>query len=252
MKIQDTIKEKIDECATRLSDLDVHNFSFEIVGCLNNFRDDLFDRGIMVNKIEESDLTHEKQEMNLKSYLDYGRDIALFASGYFGTEHVYVTNKKTYDGIILIGQPNHIYATRLVFECLTNIAASLQKKYLRKRRGYKNKGLEGSDYQMSYCLETLTKNMCYRTWYDAPEHKLLSEYSKTHFKTSEDQRKLMMHAIQIIEPIYDMNIPSENIRKTVFEKFSEEDIYKTREQIEEFQTQDVVMVFLEDDDDDDE
>ena len=123
MKIKKNIQKKIDEYAQkRLSRLHANTFAFEIRGCIQDFRNDLSSSGIIADDFEEDELTHSKKLLlEHKQYFQYPRDIALFAAGYLGAQHVYVTNNKTGEGIIFIGVANNIYAARKVFDCLMKI-----------------------------------------------------------------------------------------------------------------------------------
>ena len=209
MKIQGNTKKKIDEVAEkRLSHLHPDTFPFEIVGCLYDFKNDLSNRDILTDEFEKSELTHsEKRVIDLEVYLQYLRDIARFTSRYFGTEHAYVSNKKTHDGIIFIGHPNHVYATCIAFEYLTKIADSIRENYLGTLKRYKKQSTKDElvEDHLSEWLESLTEIARYE-WYSASKHRAFSDYIKKHFKTSEDKSEVMLHAIEIIKPIYDETI----------------------------------------------
>lgn len=253
MKIDKAIQKKIDTFAQkRLSHLHAKTYPFEIMGCIEDFRSDLCNHNVIVDEIEDEKLIHsEKILMELNPYFQF-RNMIKFSSTYFGTEHCYVSNHKSGDGIIFIGHINNIYAARIVFDCLAKIAAETREAYLVKLKRYKKQSTkeERADAYMDEWFEDLIEEDRYYAWYDASYREYFSDYIKKHFKTSEDERKIMLRAIEIIKPIYDRKpdptLTWGEFKKEVFKFFPEKLIKQTAKELDEIQSQDIVVLFASD------
>lgn len=253
MKIKNDIQKKIDEFEQkRLSHLQAKTFPFEIIGCIEDFRNDLSNHHIITDEIEDEELTHsEKILMELKSYFQ-SKEIIKFSSAYFGTEHRYVTNHTLGDGIIFIGPVNNIYAAQIVLNRLEKIAAEIREAYVVKLKRYKKQNTkdERADEYMDQWFEDLIAKVRYYTWYDASYRECFADYIRKNFKTSEDKRKLMLRTIEIIKPLYDTKSDSSltwgEFKKEVFKIFPEKLINQTINELDEMQTQDIVVLFASD------
>jgi len=250
MKIKKDIQKKIDAFAQkRLFHLRANTFPFEIIGSIDDFRRDLVSHDIIIDEIEDEELTHsEKKPMELNPYF-LAKKMIRFSSAYFGTEHRYVTNHKASNGVIFIGHVNNIYATQVTFDCLSKIAAEIREAYMAKLKRYKKQSTrdERADEYMDEWFEDLTAEVRYYAWYDASCREYFSEYVKKHFKTSEDERKIMLRVIEIIKPIYntktDPNLTWGEFKKEIFKTFPEELIQQSTKDLDEIQTQDIVVIF---------
>ena len=233
----------------RLSHLQAKTLPFEIIGCIDDFRSDLANHNIIIDEIEDKEITHSaKMLMELKQYFQ-ANNMIQFSSIYFGTENFYVTNHKSGNGIIFVGNFNNIYATQIVFDCLRKIATGIRQKYMTKLKSYKMQSTKDkhTDEYMDEWFENLIEKVSYYAWYDAPYRKYFSDYVKKHFKTSEDEHKIMLRAIEIIKPIYDTkydgSITWGEFKKEVFKTFPEKLINQTIKELDEIKTQDIVVIF---------
>ena len=210
MKIKKLIHKKIDALAKKsLSHLQAKTSSYEIIDCIDDFRNYLEDEDIISDDLEDQKITHSKKIcMNRKLYRQV-EDILKFSSSYFGTEYCYVTNNKLGDGIIFIGQVNNIYATQIVFDCLSKIANEIRQNYLIKLKHYKKQTTkeERANEYIDEWFEGLMEHLKRSIWYDpltlytSSDRKYFIDYVKKHFKTYEDIDKLRVIAAEVLKPI---------------------------------------------------
>ena len=263
MKISQHVKKKINAFAQKsLSKIHAKTMHSTIIGCINNFRRDLFDNDIIIDEIDDSKITHsEKIQIKVKPYFK-ARNMIKFSSMCFDTEYCYVKNYSAGEGVIFIGHANNIYATQLVFDCFKKIAIELRQAYMPKLKHYKKQSTKDkhADEYIDDWFENLVGEICHHTWYDTPYSKYFLDYVQKHFKTSADERKILLRATEIIKPIYYIEDGSnrtwgEFLKKEIYPKFPKELIKQTMKELDELQTQDVVMFFSADnidEDDDDE
>lgn len=248
MKIKKDVQKKIDTFAQkRLSHLQAKTFPFEITGCIDDFRRDLANCDIITDEIEDQELTHsEKILMELNPYFR-AKEIIRFSSAYFGTEHRYVKNCNSNNGVIYIGHVNNIYAAQIVVDCLTKIASEIREAYMAKLKRYKKQSTkdERADEYVDEWFEELTEKVRYSAWYDTSYRGYFSDYVKKHFKTYEDERKIMLRAIEIIMPIYDIkpdiSLTWGEVKKEIFKIYPEKLIKQTIKELDEIQRKDIVL-----------
>ena len=242
-------QKKIDAFAQkRLSHLQAKTFPFEIINCIADFRTDLADHNIIINEIEDKKVMHSKKIfMDLNLYFQV-KNMIQFSSKYFGAEYCYVKNHKLGSGIIFIGDVNNIYATQILFDCLRKIATEIRQTYIKRLKHYKKQSTKDkqTDEYMDEWFESLIENVNHDAWYDTSCCEYFSDYVRKHFKTFEDERKMILRAIEIIKPIYDINdefITWEEFKKEVFKTFPEKLIKQTIKEFDEIRTQDIVIIF---------
>ena len=250
MDLPQPIHKKIDATAQKqLAHLQAKTLPFEIMGCIEDFRNELANQQIISDEVGAEGLTHSKKiPMELTSYFQ-SKDIIKFSCAYFGTEHCYVTNHQSGSGIVFIGHVNNIYASNQVLDCLINIATEIRGTYLKKLTRYKKQSTkeERADEYMSEWFHDLTEEARYYTWYDACSHDDFKAYVKKNFRTSEEERELMLRAIEIIKPIYetepDPTMTWGEFKKEVFKTFPEKLVRETAKEMDEMRSQDVVVLF---------
>ena len=251
MKIRNNVQKKIDTIAQkRLSHLQAKTFPFEIINCIDDFRTGLADHNIIIDEIEDKEITHsEKIPMDLNSYFKT-KNMIQFSAICFGAEYCYVRNNKSGEGIIFIGHVNNIYATKILFDCLRKIATEIRQTYMTKLKHYKKQSTKDqrADEYMDEWFEGLIENVHYNAWYDPSCREYFSDYVKKHFKIFKDECKIMLRAMEIIKPIYDIKDESittwgEFKKEVLFKTFPEKLINKTIQELHEMQTQNVVMIF---------
>jgi hypothetical protein len=265
MKIKKLIHKKIDVLAQKsLSHLQAKTSPYEIIDCIDDFRNYLEDDDIISEDLEEQEITHSnKMCMNRQLYRQV-EDILKFSVNYFGTEYCYVKNNKSGDGIIFIGQVNNIYATQIVFACFSKIANEIRQNYLMKLKRYKKqrtKEQRANEY-MDEWFEGLMEHLKRSTWYDrwtlytSSDRKYFVDYVKQNFKTYEDIDKLWVIAREVLKPIAELIEGTitlrkfKQIRKEVFKKFPQELIRQTGKELCSINSKDIVMDFSAEEDSD--
>ncbi len=245
MQVKKNIQKKIDLYAQkRLSHLKARTFPFEIINCIDDFKGDLSDNNIIIEDIEDKQITHSsKISMDLDPYLQI-KNILEFVSLYLGTEYCYVKNNMSGDGVIFIGHINNIYATQVLFDCIKKIALEIRQIYINKLKPYKKESTKNkrADEYMHEWFEELIENHKNNIWYDPSSRKYFSDYVEKNFKIIKDERQIMLRAIEIIQSIYNKNDGSISFGK-MFKTFSKKYVKETLDELNEFRLKDIVITF---------
>jgi predicted RNase H-like nuclease len=123
----------------------------------------------------------------------------------------------------------------------------VREKYWQKLKRYKKEKtkIERADEHISDWLEELFSNASYNTLLSR-DNILYSDYIKEHFITEEDKRNVMLHAVKIIQLIYDcdnLNISWQDLRKEVYKVYPEQEVKDVAAKIMEMKSQDIVMTW---------
>jgi hypothetical protein len=258
MQIEKLIHKEIDELAQKsLSHLQAKTPPYEIMSCIDYFRRDLKYYDIISEDLEEQEITHSNKIcIDWNSYMQ-AKDILQFSSSYFGTEYCYVTNKKSGEGMIFIGQVNNIYATQVLFTCLSKIANEIRQNYLQKLKHYKKQSTKEQrvdEYIYEWfegVMEHLKRGTCFDPWtlYTSSDRQYFVDYVKKNFKTYENIEKLCVVALEVLKPIGELIEGTitlkkfSQIKEEVFKKFPKELSKQRDKEFCSINSKDVVMDF---------
>lgn len=230
----------------RLSYLNANTFPFEVRGRIEEFKSDLFRHGILSYEDNET-LTHS-EKIPIEDLYFTLKEIILWTAAYFDVVHYYVINSKEGDGIIFVGEVNHIEAAKQVFHILKNSALEIRDKIIEKSKRLKKESTKKTrvNRAITQWLESLLNIKFLDSLPDNSDNEEYVEYVQQHFKTSEDQRAVGRRALDIIAPFYDENTKHDSeksLQEEIFSKFSRDYIRQTSEELMAFQQQDMVMLF---------
>lgn len=242
-----TIQPTIESLAhKRLSYLNAGTFPFETRGRIEEFKDDLFRHGILACEDNET-LTHS-EKIPIEGVYFPLKDIILWSAAYFDVVHYYVINSKEGDGIIFVGEANHIEAAKQVFHVLNKMALEIREKTLEKSKRLKKESAKKSRINRAitqWLASVLNLGLCYSLPDNSDREEYVS-YIQQYFKTSEDQRAVGRRALEIIAPFYDesKNYDSaQSLQEEIFNKFPRDYIRQTAEEMMVFQQKDMIMLF---------
>ena len=195
----------INQCFQKIfSDITQDSSNHVIMRCLNQFKGELLNNDYISYEIEDDEITHsDKIQFDLKLYHQYPQDLARFVSSQFGTAHAFVCNRQSFDGIIFVGQQNNLYATRLVFEYLENIASNIYTTYFQKLKRYKKQETK-EDKARDHMDDWLDDLKCFARetrFFDVNDEELFGLYAKQHFKTTSQEHKAWQNVAKLLEPI---------------------------------------------------
>lgn len=250
--ILSTTQKEIDAIAQkRLSSLYPEAFPFQISRCITGFRTELSSQNVITDYIEdEGEITHgAKIVMDMDTYFQYPSELSKFVANYMGTKPIYVINRATNeDGLIFVGQVNNVYATTVLFDALVKMAAVIRAQYMEKLKRYKKQSTKDdkADDYMSDWLDSITDDGYYSRWLDFQDDDVLANYIRQNFKTTEDERQVLLVGCKIIKEVQTIihNDPDGlvNIREALFEKFPKEMTEHPPELFKALQTEDLVVV----------
>jgi hypothetical protein len=236
----------------RLSPIHARMFPFEIRGRLQEFRNDLINHGFIEDdQDDEEALTHsEKIPLESEAFFQF-KNIALWSAMTFDVAHYCVLNNQSGDGIIFVGYPNHIEAARQVFHVLKNISVEMRNAIMNKLKHFKKESTrnERADERVEEWLANVLEQGLCEDWPDNSDHVDYVRYIQKHFKTSEDQTKVMRRALDIFDPFYnkeiDASTTTKSFEKEVFSIFPLDYIGQTAEELKSFQNQDMIMLLTD-------
>ncbi len=257
-----TIQSEIDAIAQhRLSPLYPGAFPFQISRCITSFRMELSSQNLIADYIEEqSEIMHSaKIIMDLDTYFQFPSDLSKYVAAYMGTRPIYVINRATNeDGLIFVGQVNNVYATQVLFAELVKIGTAIREQYMKKLKRYKKQSTrddKADDYMQDW-LDGFISEDYYSRLLDFPDEDMLSKYIRQHFKTTEDERQVLLTGCKIIQELHHIMSTDPdgliNIREELFKKYPKEMTENTSELFTALQTQDLVLVSPDYDSDEDE
>lgn len=254
------IQNDIDDIAQKqLSSLCKNSHPYQINGCMAGFRTALSNRDIISGYIDEDEqiVQSDKIVMDVDTYFQYPSDLSKYVANYMGTKSIFVMNRvKAEYGVIFVGQANNVYATKILFECLCNIAAAIRSQYMTTLKRYKKQSTrddKASDY-MSDWLDTFIDSDSPPQWLDFSDALILNQYINKQFKSTEDEQKLLLMGYDIILEIH--NIQEQHIdeqvnwREILYKTYPKELVERTFNELKALQNLDLVVVLPSWDNDD--
>lgn len=260
--ILSTTQKEIDAIAQkRLSPLYPEAAPFQISCCITSFRTKLSSQNLIADYIEdEGEIMHSgKIVMDMDTYFQYPFELSKFVANYMGTKPIYVINRATNeDGLIFVGQASNVYATQVLFDALVKMGAVIRAQYMEKLKRYKKQSTKDdkADDYMSDWLDSLTEDGYYSRWLDFQDDDMLSNYIRQNFKTTEDERQVLLAGYEMIQELHHIisNDPDGLVdcREVLFKKYPKEMAENTSALLTALQTQDLVLVSPDYDSEEDE
>lgn len=254
MALHSISQKQIDHIAQEtLSPIDQFNLPFQILRAAHFFKTAVEQAGLYSEDDQQS-LTHsEKYRLDSQEFTRIKEMLALSAD-LFDTAFCCVTNKNTGDGVIFIGNANHVYASRCLFACLSRIVLAVRDNYLPKVAHYKKESTREdkvNEYMDAWLDQTFGEDRyCRRRGdYDAEQ---VADYIREHFSTTEEQQGWLKLMSDVLEPLNcptrkEKGLSVSEIRDVIQNKFPNQTIEQTVQDLNNFRNNDMVVLFMCDD-----
>lgn len=183
-----------------------NDYPFRIMAAADDFKRTLYDNNILSEEDDEGPVKHTSIiPLTLDDYYEVKEVACWLCADFFDAVYCYVVDKNDNSGVIFVGFEKEIAAATTLFTHLSKIMLATRKQYISTLKRFKKQSSkeERADEHMDEWIESFLGRNRYDEYYEIAYAEEFLAHTKKHFYTAQEQNKLLLQAMEILNPVID-------------------------------------------------